>query len=494
MGESKGKEPSPSPPGTGCAPAVGAIGGGSRRPAFSRARETVIRLLRLWDSIRTSYWFLPSVMVVGALALYTLTNRLDEADRPEWLREIGWVYSGGPDGAREVLSTIAASMMGVAGVTFSVTIVALSLASQQFGPHLLYNFMRDRGNQVVLGTFISTFVYCILVLRTIYGENDGVDEFIPYIGTTAAVLLAIGSVGVLIFFIHHVSMSIQAPTVVTDVARSLHRSIARHGKHLAGRDPSESELAEIERELQGLLVREARAVCCEEEGYIQAIDQKRLFELARRHDLLLRLPHRPGHHVLLTEPIAHVSPVERCTPAVEAEIHEAVVIGARRTALQDLEFSVDQLSEVAVRALSTGINDPYTAVNCVDRLGATLAHLIREGFPSPYRVDEDGRLRLVQERPLTFAGVMDAAFAQIRQHVGESFAVHLRLLETLTTMLAHCRRPHEVGVVRQHGVMVERAARGNLAEEWDLRDLAERLDALGQAARAAEERLTARRA
>jgi hypothetical protein len=153
----------------------------------------VIRLRTLWESIRATYWAAPSLMALAAVSLSAGMVRLDETVTARWVDAASWVYTGGPEGARAVLSTIPASMITVAGMTFSITIVALTLASQQFGPRLLRDFLRDLGNQIVLGTFIATFIYCRLVLRTVRGHDDA--EFVPYLAVTAGVVLAMLSLG-----------------------------------------------------------------------------------------------------------------------------------------------------------------------------------------------------------------------------------------------------------------------------------------------------------
>ena len=181
------------------------------------------RLRAAWETIRTTYWAVPSVMALTALALSVGMIQLDRTLTPKLLGTLSWVYTGGPEGARAVLSTIAGSMITVAGVTFSITIVALTLASQQFGPRLLRSFLRDLGNQIVLGTFVSTFVYCLLVLRTVRGNDDA--QFVPHLAVTLGVVLAMLSLGVLIFFIHHVSTSIQASQIIASVAADLEASI-----------------------------------------------------------------------------------------------------------------------------------------------------------------------------------------------------------------------------------------------------------------------------
>ena len=162
-----------------------------------------------WDELRTSFWFVPSVMAAAAVVLSLATIHLDKATiYDNWIATLGWTFTRGPEGSRAVLSTVAGSMMTIASVTFSITIVALQLASSQFGPRLLRNFMRDRGNQVAMGTFIATFTYCLLILRTINGTQG--EQFVPHISVTVGLLLALFSLGVLIYFIHHAAESIQA--------------------------------------------------------------------------------------------------------------------------------------------------------------------------------------------------------------------------------------------------------------------------------------------
>ena len=162
-----------------------------------------LRLQSSWESLRTSFWFIPAVMTFVAIVLSFLLVYVDRRIGPE-TEVFGFIYSGGPEGARLVLSTIAGSMITVAGVTFSITIVALTLASSQFGPRLLRNFMHDTGNQVTLGTFIATFVYCLLVLRTVHTVEG--EDFVPSISVAVAIFLALAGIAVLIYFIHHVSM------------------------------------------------------------------------------------------------------------------------------------------------------------------------------------------------------------------------------------------------------------------------------------------------
>lgn len=253
----------------------------------------ITRLLTLWDYLRGTFWLVPSIMAVAAVALAFGMVWFDERTTDGMVDRLSWVYTGGADGARQLMATIAGSMITVAGVSFSITIVALTLASQQFGPRLLRNFLRDRGNQVVLGTFVSTFLYCLLVLRTVRGHDDS--EFVPHLAVTTGVVLATVSIGVLIFFIHHVSTSIQATRVIANVARDLDLSIDDLLPDRLDAEPTASMPAEAASLEPGPLVAGGGPiVCATTAGYVQALDYERIIRAAQEHNLTVRLEATPG--------------------------------------------------------------------------------------------------------------------------------------------------------------------------------------------------------
>ncbi len=183
------------------------------------------KLITFWERLHGTFWFLPTIMVILAIILAATMIYLDQRIPLDEQDIFDWLGTNSAEGARSFLSTVAGSMISVAGVTFSITLVALSQTSSQYGPRLITNFLRNRGNQIVLGTFIATFVYCMLVLRTIRGTEEF--AFVPHIAVTIGMVLAILSVGVLVFFIHHISTSLQAETIVTNIGHDLEASIAR---------------------------------------------------------------------------------------------------------------------------------------------------------------------------------------------------------------------------------------------------------------------------
>lgn len=431
-----------------------------------------IRLVKLWDETRSSYWFVPGLMVSGAILLSLVTVSLEGYFQDRVLRSLGFIWSGGAEGARGILQAIAGSMITVAGVTFSITMVALSFASSQFGSRLLRNFMADTGNQVVLGTFVATFIYCLLVLRTV--RSDGSAEFVPYISITTALVLALVGLILLIYFIHHMALSMQAPYVIGEVAADLFKTIERLF-------PSETDTHGVdgpkqpgERELPQDFDERVKLITFESNGYIQAIDEGELIHLAGDQGLILKLPVRPGDFVIKGQTLAFVWPEDKMNDKLAHKIETNLIIGKQRTHTQDVEFGIEQLVEVAERSLSTGINATFTAVTCIDWLGAALAELLKRNLPSPYRYDRDGNLRVFFERPLTPDGVIDTAFNQIRQAARDNVAVHIRLLETISVLRTMTDDPQVVQALERHARMIEGNTDNHSLQREDQKDVRQR--------------------
>jgi len=434
-----------------------------------------VNIYKYLDRIRSSFWFVPVVMAAGAVGLALGTVAVDERAAGAG---IPWVYTGGAEGASAVLGTIAGSMITIAGVVFSLTLVALSLASSQLGPRVLASFMRDRTVQVVLGTFIATFLYCLLVLRTVRRVEE--NAFVPQISVTLALVFAVLSLGVLIYFIHHVSVSIQADEIISRISAELAGGIRQMFPEQIGSDGPGYGTDPSSAGLPPGFDREAREIPASRDGYIQIIDAKALMQLAARHNLVMRLSRRPGHYVIAGTALARVWPGERIDEDLHSELNAAFVVGGRRSPAQDVEFAVNQLVEIAVRALSPGVNDPFTAIACVDRIGSALCQFARRDLPSPYRVDENGVLRIVADAP-TFAAIADAALNQIRQNSRSTASVTIRLLETVAVVASCLQRQEDRQTMRHHAEMIVRGAREGIPEESDLRDIEQRFAAVLQA-------------
>lgn len=384
-----------------------------------------VKLLNIYQSIRTSMWLIPTLMSIGALLLALLSSQFDE----QLLRSAGstmgdkwFIYKGEVSGAQTLLSAVAGSMITVAGVVFSVTMVALSTTTSQFGPRLLVNFMRDPGNQMVLGTFIATFLYCLIAISV----DVPLDQQIHYrtSAVPVAVVLSALSLATLIYFFHHVASSLRAENVIDNVVRNLFASVSLlTPKDNQDHDDRQAGNNDVPDFSSGRLVR-SRSI-----GYLQALDEDSLLEIASDCDLVIQVLVRPGHFVAREQAVARLSPSNE-SDAQDLRILDCFIVGRFRSDEQDPEFGVSQLVEVALRALSPGINDPYTAITCVDWLGAIIASVADKPFRAGQRRGNAENLRLILD-PVSFEGLVDAAFSQIRQHSTQHIAVALRLLEAL---------------------------------------------------------------
>ncbi|MCB1743529.1 MAG: DUF2254 domain-containing protein [Gammaproteobacteria bacterium] len=411
-------------------------------------------LVNLWDSLRSSFWFVPAMFGVVALLVAIAMPMLDaslQIQHPAWLLTT-------TDAARATLSTIVGAMMGITGTVFSITIVILSLTSQQFGPRLLRTFMLDLPTQVSMGVFLSTGVYCLLILRVVEDSPHGPGT--PHASVALAVVLIVLSMGVLIYFIHHVAVMIQAPNVVALVAQDLDNAIVRLFPERIGEDagkrvaegPGAQQLADAP----------ARVVSCTALGYVQAVDDQRLMTIAVECDLRIHLHRRPGHFVSTGIVLADLwyrggTLTDEAWSDIERRINDCLIVGVRSTPRQDVECAIGELVELAVRALSPGINDPFTAVTCVDYLGSAMAELAQRQMPDPRRVDDEGILRVVTWS-VDFDQALDTAFNQIRQYGAGSPAVLIRMLEVFAVLGRQVSRQQHRQSVLRHAALVEEAA------------------------------------
>ncbi|MEQ8857634.1 MAG: DUF2254 domain-containing protein [Pseudomonadales bacterium] len=401
---------------------------------------TWLRLV--WEQLNSSLWFLPGLMSLAAIVLALVCARLDELAGASTLN-LGFLYHGTVESARSLLSTVAGSMITVAGVSFSVTMVALSLASSQLGPRLLVNFMRDRGNQVVLGGFIATFLFCLLAL----GSTPETPNRFVSVSASVALLLAVVSLMLLIYFIHHIAASMQADHVIRAVAADVDlclRSIFPDDG-VEPDDPSPPEFRAGDASLSS-----------ERTGYLQGIDEAGLMKVAVEHDLRLRVLRRPGHYLTRSIPLIQVAGRDVVDADLARRIQRAFIVGGSRTAEQDPEFGIHQLVEIALRALSPGINDPFTATTCIDHLTGILCTVAAVPERPPLRWDGDGSARL-QLDAIDFEGVLDAAFNQIRQAAAGTASVSIRLLEALSFIAAATRHPERLAAVERQARMVYEA-------------------------------------
>jgi len=385
------------------------------------------RYRRFWSNPRESFWFVPLLILAVSIALAVALIEVDFTGSRQWLARWPRLFGAGAAGARGMLSTIAGSMMSVVGITFSMTLLTLTLASSQYTSRILRNFMRDRVTQVVLGVFAGIFTYSLIVLRTIRGGDA--DEFIPSLAVTFGFLLAISGISVLIFFIHHIASSIQASNIIASVAAETMATIDRLFPDRIGQ-----ESADDDEEQAALPLPEGswQAVAVKESGYIQSVDNAMLLRLAREHKTIVRMERGIGEFVVADTPLASLALAHPPARELVAALQMAYRIDRHRTVEQDSAFGIRQIVDMALRALSPGINDTTTAVMCVDYLTAILARLACRPIPALRRY-EKGELRIISIGP-TFASLVAESFNQIRDSAKGNVAILLRMLDALQTI------------------------------------------------------------
>jgi len=389
------------------------------------------RLSSLWDRLHTSFWFLPAAMSGVAVALSFVLVRVDVWLSVGVVSKFNLLYTFGPEGARSILSVIASSMITVASLIFSITMLTLQLASSQFGPRVLRNFMRDRSNQIVLGTFIATFLYCLLVLRTVRGTEDS--SFVPHVSVAFGTLLAIASVAGLIYFIHHIASSIRIETLLADLAAETRSAVDRLYPERMGQDPSRDQDETVDHLIPSDFEGNARHVHADWSGYVQRIGVDALMRIATEHDLVVRIEARPGRFVSKGDAMLAAYPRDRVSDEIANDLGGALVVGLDRTPEQDLEFSIRRIVELAQRSLSPGIIDPTTALYCIDRLGEVLGRLADREIPSPMRFDEKRKLRIVTKID-TLGDLACHAFSAIARYGITDVDVIARLLSTMDSL------------------------------------------------------------
>ena len=420
--------------------------------------------INLWDAFRTSFWFVPALMTLAALGLAVIVPQLDALAGSFVPDQLPWLSSTSAS-ARAALGAIASAMVTVAGVVFSITVVGLSMTSSQYGPRLLRTFMSNTSTQIALGTFIATSLYSLLVLREIRGGPED-ERFVPHLSVSLGVVLAVVSIGVLIYFIHGVSMSVQAPQVIKSVAAELDDAIKRLFPDAIGEERRGDEHDEVERRVAAL--GDDFYICrARKEGYLQAVDTDGLLQLAEESEFTCRLLCRPGQFLVEGCELAHTWPYSKGAPEVEESLNELLIVGSRRTPRQDVECAITEMVEVAVRALSPGVNDPFTAINCVDRLTASLSRLAQRSIPSPLRVNDEGVLRVIAP-VVSFDDVLNTAFSQIRRHGEGNVAVTVALLSGLHQIAQSTVSHEDLDVVIKHVNSVRRGAERSIEDPEDL--------------------------
>lgn len=457
--------------------AMSARDGSGFRKDTGAGRDVHIKLPSWrWEALRTTFWLVPTVLIIVAGVLFFATFEIDWAAYHGHLSLPFWIRSGSADAGRQVLIAIAAAVITVIGVVFSITILALTLASQQFGPRMMRNFVRDVGNQVTLGIFVATFVYSVLALVAIFNGPHG--DFVPHLSITVAEALLLVDLGVLIYFIHHIAKSIQLPEVIAGIARDLTRAIDDEFPELGHRAPTRSPEANGRSvaELRQLIEERGGRVPATVSGYLQFVGYAQLVDIAAHTDAVIRLDHRPGHFIVAGQPLATVWP-GGAAGQVALALAKAHVTGPHRTLMQDPVFAIDQLEEIAIRALSPAVNDTFTALTCIDWLSAGLSRVSGRTLAEGVYRDRFGRVRLIESDP-SYARIVNRSFDKIRQAARAMPAVIIRMIDALGSIVAETTSSEQRGVLAHQAEMILRGAEESVAEPNDLTDIRDRYERL----------------
>ena len=392
------------------------------------------KLKQLWNNLRSSFWFVPSLILAVSIALAMGLVQAHSIANSQWLARWPYLFGDSANGSREILSTIAGSMMTVVGVTFSMTLVALVLASSQYTSRILRNFMGDSVTQVVLGVLSGIFAYCLIVLRTIRSGNEGV--FVPSLAVFFAMILAMSGIGFLIFFIHHIAASIQASSIIAEVADETITAVDLLFPDKIEHEPMDNQKYQTELPLAEL---NWQAVPARRNGYIQSVDNVALLSLARKHKTVVRMEIGVGHFVVQNETLASLTLEGPLEKDIIAALQAVYNIARHRTVYQDCTFGIRQIVDMALRALSPGINDTTTAVMCLNYLTAILARLASREIHSSH-IYEDGELRIIAIGP-TFASLVAESFDQIRGSANGNIAIMTQMLDSIQTIASLTASP-----------------------------------------------------
>ncbi len=422
-----------------------------------------------WDRLEVSFWFAPTIMALGAVVLAWVIYWLDSLIPNDVLQSSRFVLSGSPGELRTALLGIAGTVLATAGVVFTLLTLPLSTVAAQYGSRLLRVFLGDRTTQLVLGMFVATFVYCIAAALSIPPVD--VEHESPQLTATLGVYLMLATFATLIVLVQHISTMLQAPNIAAaaaaelqdvisaELSREFTSSADAQGGFETRPDPGSEGLPATATEPGGYPVR-VRST-----GYIQFIDPEIMLTLAREKNLVIRLLHKPGHYVQSGAVVALVWPAGRVDKQFDKLIHRAFQVGNGRTPTQDIEYAVNQLTEMAVRAMSPAINDPFTAMTCLDHLGDGLAKFIRQGEKGSHYYDRDGRLRLVLE-PVTFDALLGAAFDMLRHASCDNASVLLHMLAVIDTIGQEAKMPEARQLLRRHvGLIQAESQVGHLIEQ-----------------------------
>lgn len=426
-----------------------------------------IWFINLWSHLRASYWFIPLLMAAGAILLSISLITLDHWIMQPGNKSIRWLLVIRPDGARAILATIAGSMITVAGVTFSMTVLAVSFSMGQIGPRLIQNFMRDRSNQRTLGIFIATFLYSILVLLNVVSPDQlGNHAFVPHIAILVAITLAIACIGFFIFFIHHIPESINIFNLLAKISRD-------YQCQLNLLFPENANLSNKNNGGQITLsnfCKDAHPILSKKAGYIRYINREALLKLAIEMDCIIAIKHQAGVFVTQGTPLVYANKV--LDENQQDNGLECFAISHEKDPDHDILFVSDEVVEIIARALSPGINSPFIAITAIDWLQVMIESLSKREIPDACLYDEDHELRIIAEN-MTLANFIDNVFGGVRSYISHDRNALLHMLYTIKMMLINSKNNNLHYLLKLHAEKFFAAGKENLSSNVDINEARE---------------------
>jgi uncharacterized membrane protein len=422
-----------------------------------------------WDLLKVSFWFAPVVMSLAAIMLAWAMYRLDALIPNELLQDSRLILTGTPSEMRSMLVGMGSTILTTAGVVFTLLTLPLSTVAAQYGSRLLRVFLGDRTTQLVLGMFVAAFVYCLaaaLSILPVEVEPDG-----PQITATVGLFLMVGTFASLILLIQHISTMLQAPNIAAAAGAELREVVlAEIPEQVMG---GEGRMSGPETDPDYLAGKGGYPISVLQSGSIQYIDPQYLLTLAKEHNLVIRLLCKPGHFIKRNTAVALVWPADRINEGLDQQIRQAYQIGNGRTPTQDVAYAVNQLVEMAVRAMSPAINDPFTAMTCLDHIGEGLALFIQQGEKLPYYYDNENQLRLILE-PVTFTELLSGAFDMLRHASCDNACVLLHMLGVIDTIGQEAVMPGARQELHRHVNLILSEAQAGKIVDWDRERISQR--------------------
>lgn len=409
------------------------------------------------------FWVLPALLVVLAILLAIGLTQLDKSIGSDTLRQYSWIFSGTPDSARTVLSVIASAAITIVAISFSITIIAIQQASAQYTTRVLRTFTADRGNQLVLGVYLASFTYSLLVLRAVQAETSNSAAFVPLLSITVAILLALIAIGVLVYFIQHISNSLQATSVIFKVHKNLTTQIdelypEQFGKSAREPKPAVQVMKRLRKHRKSHVIKAERA------GFISQIEESSLADINMHGAKWVYIMVSVGDFVYKGQPLIEIEryDTENDQGEIERKLKKTVRIGTNRSITQDPLFAIRQLVDIALKSLSPGINDQTSAVYSLHYIGDSLNRIGSRNFPVSARTFQNNPTCFVFSRP-EWSTFVNLAFTQVRNVAGDKIFVMGSIIDTLSMLNKNVPASRRPPIVQQLTIIEQQLKKSSYA-------------------------------